>query len=181
MKSVVLDQVRLIQPSIAVLVSSSFGGKDALLTVAWVCPVSYLPSKVAIAVSPERFSYNIIDKSGMFAVNILEFDYVDAVYKAGVVSGRDVEDKFAYCGLTRRRGRKLPISVVGEAIGVLECRVIKKVEIDDHDLFIGDVVDAYVKDKYSTFWDPEDYRPILYISEGHFMTIDPKSVRKYEV
>jgi len=176
-----VEQIRLVQPSIAVLVSSSFEGRDALLTVGWVVPVSYVPSRVAVAISRERFSYNIIKGSGMFAVNIMEFEYVDSVYKAGTISGWDVKDKFSVCGLTRGVGRTLPIAVVEEALGILECRVLKIVEAGDHDLFIGDVVDAYVKDKYSTHWDPKSYRPILYISEGHFMTIDRNSVVKYDI
>ena len=176
-----VDQIRLIQPSLAVLVSSSYNGRDALLTVAWVVPVSYVPSRVGIAISRERFSYDIIKNSGMFAINIMEFDYVDSVYKAGTLSGRDVVDKFGVCGLTRIEGRSLPIAVVGEAIGVLECRVRDVVETGDHDLFIGDVVDAYAKDKYVTHWDPGKYRPILYISEGHFITIDPGSLVKREI
>ncbi len=176
-----MDQIRLVQPSIAVLVSSSHGGRDALLTVAWVVPVSYVPSRVAIAVSRERYSYDIIRGSRMFAVNVMEFDYVEAVYRAGTLSGRDVEDKFAACGLTRGVGRTLPIAVVEEALGVVECRVIRVVEAGDHDLFIGDVVDAYVRGKYTTHWDVSSYRPILYISEGHFITIDPGSLRKYDI
>jgi len=176
-----VDQIRLVQPSLATLVSSSYEDRDALLTVAWVMPVSYVPSKVAIAVSPERFSYGVIESSGMYAVNIMEYEYVDAVYRAGTVSGWDVGDKFRYCGLTRRLGRTLPIAVVGEALGVLECRVEKKVSVGDHDLFIGVVVDAYVRGKYTTHWELGSYRPILYISEGHFHTVDPGSVRKYEM
>ena len=176
-----VDQIRLVQPSLAVLVTSSFEGRDALLTVAWVVPVSYVPSRVAIAISKQRYSYEIIRRSGMFAVNIMEFDYVDSVYKAGTISGRVVEDKFRECGLTRDGGRSLPIAVVKEAVGVLECRVRNVFETGDHDLFIGDVVDAYVKGKYSTHWDPSRYKPILYISEGHFLTIDSGSVVKYKM
>jgi flavin reductase (DIM6/NTAB) family NADH-FMN oxidoreductase RutF len=180
-KDVDVDQIRLIQPSIACLVSSSYGDSTALITVGWIMPVSYVPSRVAISISPERYSYNIIDRSGMFAVNIMEYNYIDAVYKAGTVSGRDIGDKFRICGLSRVRGRSLSIPVVGEALGVLECKVINKFSGGDHDIFVGEVVDAYVKGKYTTHWDASSYRPILYISEGHFMTIDPGSVKKYEI
>ena len=179
MVNVYADEIRLIQPSLTVLVSSTYRGMDALLTVGWVMPVSYVPSRVAIAVSPERYSYNIIAGSGMYAINILEYEYVDSIYRAGTISGRDVEDKYKVVGLTRVKARTLPIHIVGEAIGVLECRVINRVPTGDHELFIGEVVDAYVKGKYVRHWDPREYKPILYISEGHFMTIDRDSIKKY--
>ena len=181
MRSIKIARIRLVQPSLATLVSSSYEGRDALLTIGWVMPVSYVPGKVAIAVSPERYSYEVIDGSGMFAVNIMEFRYVDAVYKAGTVSGRDVRDKFSFCGVSKTMGRTLPIAVVAEALGVLECKVSRKVSVGDHDLFIGDIVDAYVRDKYTTHWDPSSYTPILYISEGHFITTDKDSVKKYKM
>ncbi len=183
MKSITIDQIRLIQPGLTVLVTSSFNGKNAVMTAAWVMPVSYVPSRVAVAISPERFTYSIVKSSREFAINIMDFKYVENVYLAGTLSGKDYDDKFKVVKLTPTRARKLNIVVVKEALGVVECKVINVVKTGDHDLFIGDVVDAYVKDDnlYTTHWEVENYRPILYISEGHFITIDKNSLRKYEI
>lgn len=180
MKVVEIDQVRLIQPSLATLVSSRFEDVDTLLTVGWVMPVSYYPSKVAVSISPERFSHDIIKKSGMFAINIMEYDYVDNVCCAGTVSGREFRDKFRYCGLNKEEGY-LPLPIVKEALGVLECKVSKSIITGDHEVFIGDVRYAYVKDKYSRYWDPDNYHPILYISEGHFITLNNELIKKFNI
>lgn len=181
MKVVGIDQIRLVQPSLATLISSRYDGSDALLAVGWIMPVSYTPGKIAISVSPERFSYKIIKGSMMFAVNIMEYDRVESIYCAGTVSGKDVKDKFSYCGLNKVMGRKLSIPVVKEALGVIECRVSQSIIAGDHEVFIGDVEVAYVKDKYITHWDPVRYHPILYISEGHFITVDNNKIKKYDI
>lgn len=182
MKTVSIDQIRLVQPGLAVLITSSYQGNNAIMTAAWVVPVSYVPSRVAVAISPERYTYNIVKRSGGYAINILDYNYVENIYLAGVISGKDVKDKFKAVGLTPVKARKLNIVIVKEAIGVLECRVIKVIPVGDHDLFIGDVIDAYVKeDLYSTHWLIDKIRPILYVSEGHFITIDKNSLRKYDI
>jgi len=183
MKLVEVDQIRLVQPGLTVLISSSYKGRDVLMAAAWVTPVSYIPPRVAVAISPERFTYSIVKGSGMFAVNVMDFKHVEAVYKAGTISGRDCDDKFGAVGLSKARGRVLPIAVVKEAVGVVECRVVNRVVTGDHELFIGHVVAAYVNrdDAYTTHWLVGKYMPVLYVSEGHFMAVDPSSLRKYEV
>lgn len=181
MKIIEFDQIRLVQPSLATLVSSRYKDRDALLAIGWVMPVSYSPGKIAIAISPERFSYDIIKASKMFAVNIMEYDYVESIYCAGTVSGNDFKDKISYCGLNKMMGRILPIPVVKEALGVIECRVSQSMITGDHEIFVGDVEIAYVKDKYTTHWNSVRYHPVLYISEGYFTTTDNSKVKKYNI
>ena len=181
MRIIDVDQIRLIQPSLATLISSRYKDIDALLAVGWVTPVSYTPGKVAIAISPERFSYSIIKNSGLFAINIMEYDYVESIYCAGTVSGKDVKDKFSYCGLNKMFGKALPIPVVKEALGVVECKVSNSIITGDHEVFIGDIEVAYVKDKYTSHWDVSKYHPVLYVSEGHFITIDNNKIKKYDI
>ncbi len=181
MRIIDIDQIRLIQPSLATLVSSRYKDKDALLTVGWIMPVSYNPGKVAIAISPERFSHSIIKNSGLFAVNIMEYKYVKSIYCAGTVSGRDVKDKFSYCGLDKIVGKTLPIPIVKEALGVIECKVSNSITTGDHEVFVGDVETAYVKDKYTSHWDVSKCHPVLYVSEGHFITIDNNKIKKYDI
>lgn len=183
MKIVEIDQIRLVQPGLTVLITSSYDGNDALMAAAWISPVSYIPPRIAVAISPERYTYDVVRNSGMFAVNIMEFKYVDSVCKAGILSGRDYRDKFLAVGLSRSRGYKLPIVTVKEAVGVVECKVLNVVPAGDHDIFIGDVVIAYVNkdDAYNTHWDIHNYEPILYISEGHFITVSKDSLKKYQM
>ena len=173
--------VRLLQPRLTVVVSSSSPSGDALMTAAWLSPLSYIPPIVGVAISRERYTYKIIKESKFFAINILDFKYLDNVVKAGTLSGFSVRDKFRACNLTPARGKAIPIKVVKEAIGVLECKVSSIQEVGDHDLFIGNVIIAYVADDFTTHWVLKYFNPILYVSEGHFMTINKDTLKKFEI
>jgi len=183
MKKILVDQIRLVQPMLTTLITSSYNGRNAVMAAAWVTPVSYVPPRVGVAISPERYTYDIVKSSGYFAINIMDFKYTYNIYLAGTLSGKNYEDKFKAIGLTPIKAKKLNIVVVKEAIGILECKVIKIIETGDHHLFIADIIEAYVNnDKaYNTHWVISHYKPVLYISEGHFLTIDRNSLVKYGV
>ena len=173
--------IRLVQPRLTVLITSSSESGDALMAAAWVTPLSYYPPKIGIVLAEERFTYRVISESNYFAVNIMDFKYLDSIVKAGTVSGYNIKDKFSECGLTPVDGIKIPVKVVYEALGVLECEVESMIKFGDHILIAGNVLSAYVKDGFNTFWDLEKYNPVLYISEGHFMTIDKNSLHEYNI
>ena len=173
--------VRLIQPRLTVLITSSSGSGDAIMAAAWVTPVSYNPPITAVAISPERFTYRVIMESGYYAINIMDYKYVYNVALAGSMSGYNVKDKFSRVGLTPKNGIKIPVKVVKEAIAVIECRVRDNMEIGDHNLILGDVIHAYVSRGFTIHWDMKQYKPILYVSDGHFMSIDENSIRRFEI
>lgn len=180
MKVIEVDHIRLVQPLLATIVTSSYNNDDAIMTASWVMPVSYIPPVLAVAISPERYTNGIVKSSGEFAVNIMTYEYLEKVHIAGTISKNEYKDKLRRVGLTPMKARKINCIVIKEAIGVLECRVKRSLMTGDHELFIGDVVEAYVyKDEaYTSRWMPDHYSPLLYISEGHYMTIDKSSIRK---
>jgi flavin reductase (DIM6/NTAB) family NADH-FMN oxidoreductase RutF len=124
-----------------VLVSCRDGERVGIITLAWTMPVSGDPPMVGIAVSPRRFSHEIIRRSGEFAVNVPPASLLEAVWICGTTSGRDA-DKFAAAGLTRSAARAVGAPLVGECIGHLECRVEQAVTAGDHTVFLGRVVAA---------------------------------------
>ena len=70
-----------------------------IITVAWAGTVCTNPPMVSISVRPSRYSYDIIEKTGEFVINLTTEKLARACDYCGVVSGRDV-DKFAKTGLT---------------------------------------------------------------------------------
>jgi len=173
--------VRLIQPRLTVLITSSSKQGNAVMAAAWITPLSYIPPIIGVSIARDRFTYKIIKESKFFAVNILDFYYVDNIARAGSISGYKVDDKFEVCGLTAVPGLKTPINVVNEAIGILECKTLKIENYGDHDFIVGEVLCGYAKKDFNTYWLLEDYNPVFYVSEGHFYTIDKSSLKKYEL
>ena len=73
-------------------------------------------------------------------MNFLEEKHKQKVLCCGRLSGKKV-DKFEACKLTRRKAKRIDSPLVEEACAWLECELLKKIEVGDHTLFIGRVVD----------------------------------------
>lgn len=133
------DALRLLEPSPVALVTSQFRSQPNVLTVAWLMPLSFSPTQLAIALHPDRFSHELISRSETFIVNIPTAEQLRAIHLCGLLSGRD-HDKFAAASLTPADARELDIPIIEECVGHIECGLIERVRFGDHDLFIGQVL-----------------------------------------
>lgn len=90
----------MLNPVPAVMVSvADQNHRPNIITVAWAGTVCTNPPMVSISVRPSRYSYEIIEKTGEFVINLTNEKLAKACDYCGVVSGRDV-DKFKKTGLT---------------------------------------------------------------------------------
>lgn len=84
----------MLNPVPAVMVSvADQNHRPNIITVAWAGTVCTNPPMVSISVRPSRYSYEIIEKTGEFVINLTNEKLAKACDYCGVVSGRDV-DKF---------------------------------------------------------------------------------------
>jgi flavin reductase (DIM6/NTAB) family NADH-FMN oxidoreductase RutF len=133
----------LLLPRPAVLVTClDDAGKANIITIGWSTPVSHNPLIVAFAVSPKRYSHDLIDKSREFVVNIPDLSLAEKSNWCGRKSGRKY-DKFAETGWTAVPGKTIKTPHIAECYVHLECRVVQQVIAGDHTTFFGEVVDAY--------------------------------------
>ena len=100
MKKQIWKPGNMLYPLPAVLVGcGDAAGNTNLLTVAWTGTVCTNPPMLYISVRPERYSYDLIRKSGEFTVNLTTEKLARATDYCGVRSGRDV-DKWKETHLT---------------------------------------------------------------------------------
>lgn len=164
----------MIYPLPAVLVSC--GDKESghnLITISWTGTICTNPPMCYISVRPERHSYNLIKDSGEFVINLTTASMSRATDWCGVRSGRDY-DKFKESGLTAIDSEVVSCPSVDESPISVECRVKEIVKLGSHDMFIADVVNVSVDDRYI---DPEtdsfslkSADPIAY-SHGHYFKL----------
>lgn len=163
----------MLYPLPAVLVSVSDGeGRDNLLTIAWAGTVCTNPPMVSISVRPERYSYDMIQKTGEFVINLTTKELVFATDYCGVVSGRDV-DKWAKTGLTKVAGECVNVPYVQESPVSIECKVRSVEELGSHHMFLADVVavhcdDAYMDEKNG--FHLEKANPLVYSHGQYYAT-----------
>lgn len=123
------------------------GGKSNIMTAAWAGTICSDPVMVSVSIRPERYSHDVIARTGEFVINLTTEDLAYAADFCGVRSGRDV-DKFEYLHLTKIPSRKVGAPSIGESPVCLECRVTEIRKLGTHDLFIAEVVQVSVDEKY---------------------------------
>lgn len=138
----------MLNPVPAVMVSvTDKEGKSNIITVAWAGTVCTNPPMVSISVRPSRFSYQILEETGEFVINLTNESLVKACDYCGVVSGRDV-DKFAKTGLTPIPMEHVHAMGIDESPVNMECKITEKRELGSHTMFIAEVVGVTVDDRY---------------------------------
>ena len=138
----------MLYPVPAVMVSCGRENeRPNIITVAWAGTVCSDPAMLSISVRPERYSYDIIKETGEFVVNLVTKDLVFATDYCGVKSGRDV-DKYKEMKLTPLVSQKISAPGIAESPVNIECRVVQELALGSHTMFVGEVVNVTVEDKY---------------------------------
>jgi flavin reductase (DIM6/NTAB) family NADH-FMN oxidoreductase RutF len=118
------------------VLTTRFEGMVNGMIASWVSQVSYAPPLILVAVHPNRFSHELLHKSGQYALHILARDQKDLL---GRFKGPDPRQKFK--SLEWKDG-VTGCPVLADCIGYLECRIVQHVMPGNHSLFIGEVVSA---------------------------------------
>jgi len=143
MSKIIWKPGTMLYPVPAVLVTSRFNNIDNIFTVSWVGTICSEPPMVSISIRPERYSYDLIKKSGVFAINIPDSSMVKKVDYCGVKSGR-VIDKFKIMKIDTYNGNKIDCPIVKESPLSLECIVKQIIRLGSHDMFISEIVAVHV-------------------------------------
>lgn len=135
-------------PSVLLGCSDAQGARPNLMTVAWTGIVCSKPPMLSVSLRKERHSHALIRQTGEFTVNLIGQSLCEAMDFCGVKSGRDV-DKFAALGLRAIPAPGLSKApALAEAPAFLSCRVNRVIELGSHDLFLADIVQVSVAERY---------------------------------
>ena len=138
----------MLYPVPAVMVSCQRPGEKAnIVTLAWAGTICSDPAMLSISVRPERYSYDIINETKEFGVNLVTTDLTRACDWCGVKSGRDF-DKFKEMKLTEYKSEFMDTPAIDESPVNIYCKVKKVEKLGSHDMFIAEVVGVTVDDKY---------------------------------
>jgi flavin reductase (DIM6/NTAB) family NADH-FMN oxidoreductase RutF len=128
---------------VGMITSVSSEGKPNIITLGEVFNVSLAnPPITGIAVRKATYSHGLISSSREFVINLPSRSLMSQADWCGSNSGRDV-DKFAESGLTALPASQVKPPLIAECLVNLECKVLSIQEIGDHDLFLGEVVEAH--------------------------------------
>ncbi len=138
----------------------NMAAKANIVVVSFCMPAAGQPPQVACSIGKAFYSYELIEQTGEFIVNVPTKALQKAVYYCGTHSGRHV-DKFKETGLTPLPARRLKAPIIVECIAHMECVVVGKLDtkpytnsdlkpnIANKTLFLGEVVEAYADEAYT--------------------------------
>jgi flavin reductase (DIM6/NTAB) family NADH-FMN oxidoreductase RutF len=153
-----------------VLVVGSYDkeGRANVMTASWggICCSS--PPCIAVSLRKVTFSYGNVIERQAFTINIPSEEYLSKADYFGTVSGKN-EDKFAVSGLTPVKGDFVDAPYVKEFPLVIECKVLKTVEIGIHTQFVGEIMDVKADESVidgSGVPDIEKLKPAIFTPES---------------
>ncbi len=123
------------------------------LGVIWGIPV------FTVLVRPTRYTFQVIEKSHDFSVNVLPDEFKKQLAFCGTRSGKTI-DKIKECGFKMEKGIEISTPFLSEATIHYECRIAEKTRLDPgtmeplvinkyyplrdfHTVYYGEIMGAY--------------------------------------
>lgn len=139
-----LSQVyRLIEPGPVVMVTTARGGRANVMTMSWHMMIDFEPPILACVISNRDYTFEILKKTKECVINIPTVELAKQVVACGNTSGRNV-DKFKKFGLTPSAAAYVRAPLIDECYANLECKVIDTKLVTQYNLFIVEVVKAWI-------------------------------------
>ena len=130
--------LRMIPYGLFILTSQDKGGQVTAAAVNWVTQTSFKPPLVAVAVRQDSFTHQVIQASGVFALNALgkgQPAAAFAFFKPTIREGMTLSGEPFHFGETGS-------PILDSAVGWVECRLAGTLAVGDHTIFAGEVVAA---------------------------------------
>jgi len=152
----------LLEPGPVVLVSTAREGRANIMTMSWHTMLEFEPPLVGCVISNRNYTFDILKATKQCVINIPTVELSKQVVGCGNTSGRTV-DKFQEFGLTPAVASSINAPLIDECYANLECRVIDDKMVPQYNLFILEVIKAWI--------DPRKEHPqtIHHLGEGAFM------------
>jgi flavin reductase (DIM6/NTAB) family NADH-FMN oxidoreductase RutF len=137
-----LNKVTWKIPNALALVGSRAGDERNAMTASWITQLSMEPVLIGVGVDNTAVTHRLITEGGSFTVNLWDAEDTKvfvkfskpAVDDGATLNGRPVRD--ATTGAP----------VFEEAVAWLDCAVRHTLDLGTHTLFIGEVLDAALRD-----------------------------------
>jgi flavin reductase (DIM6/NTAB) family NADH-FMN oxidoreductase RutF len=143
-KSLPLSKVyRLLEPGPVVLVTTASKGRANIMTMSWHTMLEFEPPLLGCVISNRNYSFDILKATKECVINIPTVELAKQVVGCGNCSGQKV-DKFKKFSLTPMDAACVKPPLIDECYANLECKVVDGKMIAKYNLFILEVVKAWI-------------------------------------
>lgn len=134
---------QLLEPGPVVLLTTQSRGRANVMTMSWHMMLEFEPPLLACVVSEGDFSFAALRASKEAVIAIPARGLAAEIVGIGNCSGRNT-DKFERFGLTPLPARQVRPPLIRECFCNLECRVTDTRMVKRYNLFILEVVEAWI-------------------------------------
>jgi flavin reductase (DIM6/NTAB) family NADH-FMN oxidoreductase RutF len=117
------------------------GGKPNVMTASWGGICCSQPPCIAVSLRKATHTYGNLCHKKAFTISIPSENFIRQADYFGLTSGREI-DKFARTGLTPVRSDRVDAPYVKEFPVVIECKLVRQIELGLHTEFVGEVLDV---------------------------------------
>lgn len=135
---------KMLEPGPVVLVTTAYGDRQNVMPMSWQTMLDFEPPIFCAVISNRNYSFELLKKSKQCVVNIPGAELAPIVVKCGNISGEKI-DKFNKLGLTPLPASLVNAPLIKECFVNLECRVINTRMVNLYNLFIFEVVKAWIE------------------------------------
>lgn len=159
MKKVQVEN-RSVSASPAVIAGALVNGRPNYITLGSYGGMSIDPPIVYISVNKTHYTNAGIKETGYFSVNIPSTNLVKETDYVGIVSGKDVDKSKVF---TAFYGSTKKAPMIDECPVNILCKLIHTINLTRNEVFVGEIVEAYVGKEYLTDGKPDinKINPIL--------------------
>ncbi len=125
------------------MVTTASGGRANIMAMSWHTMIDFEPPIIACVVSDRNFTFSILKETRECVINIPTVELAKKVVSCENTSGRTI-DKFKKFGLTPSHAACVQAPLIAECYANLECRVIDSKLATKYNLFIVEVVKAWI-------------------------------------
>ena len=129
-------------PNALVLIGSRSGDERNAMTASWVTQLSMEPVLVGVGIDNDAVTHRLIAAGGVFTVNL--WDAEDT--RVFVKFSKPATDDGATLNGRSVRAATTGAPVFDEALAWMDCQVRHTLDLGTHTLFVGEVVDAAIRD-----------------------------------
>lgn len=136
-----------------------------VLAVAWIGMMGSDPPVLGISLQENRYSLELIRRTGAFSVNIPSADQFRETDYCGLVSGRR-RNKIQDCGFRLAEGSAVPAPIILDCPFNLECALVRETAFGSWVALFGEIrethVDADKMDEKTGRPDIQKINPLVY-------------------
>ena len=154
-----LSRATMQLPCSAVILSTKAEGKQGAMT-ATAMFVSQIPPLIAVSISKNFATYQLIEKSKEFAVNVIADDQLELAEKFGIAHGYEI-NKFRAYNIATEQADQIDAPLISHCFVNMECRIKTSLwEVEgNHTIYIAEVIAFKINN---------DLKPLVWLNNKYY-------------